>query len=1274
MLAHLTVPADSADGKPAATATPTDQPPPDTVPDKAPERTVAVIDPGAVEDLALGETLVLPLLTAAAPGGEFSDEARALLQALDHRLTAAGPEHFALFVETRIAPAPGSASLPPEIAEAEAALLDRLTETMAELGLGRAEPLAIRPAEAPLAPGVTLAVTRITLPQALPPVWALTPGAPDDLHAFSFGQGTGPRDFALTDPRLRQSTEGMIDFWTSPEWAQLKGYDPTLIEIGDGDETALSLHLLDNRMGLAVWTGIPGLTLALPHDFSANRPYHITLTATLAGIGLQVDGQSLGPLLPLPLGRAAPLRLRLGDDAQGQSRYQGRIGHLRLWHRIPAADDLARLGSVDFIPPETDPLADAASAVIRWNAQRGQMEMHDLPRIETPAAGWYAPLPDGDIHLLNAGDFLAEGQAPVFSPMQADWQAQSLSRAAQPPADGEPGAFGAWEDAQNNPAFAVRHAFRLIPDQGIDLDALRRPPPSRFGIKTPRKFEWGLPNWGLAVRSDAKGVLAITQTVCTTDQRAGDRWTCPDDARFAGRRLVVFDTDEYLTGLGWQRSDSGIRNLYFITNKRITPKMGGDLQPGETLIEDYRQILPAGVRPSQFIAYFEAGRMIDFGLDFDARHRLPGVTLISETGVAMRFVRQSADRLESAEGDLGFLAGFPGASPKGETLLTMPAEGRLQISGLPGELLRLPDRPPAVPGTAFNDTFVSLSKAVNLQASFTGYDAVSMDPLHLVRSGASHPVFRLPDGDSRDYYDANRIFVPRGLHYFPEFTGETQARVTTSDTYSEYADSFSDTVSFGIGGKAAPGSFSASTTMTSARKSIAEEKLSRTRGLARAVFYDLVLDPQHMELDDLFAAEAARLPVNGGYDAFIETFGTHYPVAVVYGGLGVLEIDATESMRQDMRQHGISIKLEASVMLDAASKTNASFGYEHSSEHAETFREVMGSQTENFYWIGGTHAGASNAGWTVGTDGVVPVHVQLRPIWELLSPLNFDDPAVYVLARQSLRAKVEGRLARAGIGLPGGADEGTYVEEVPVGCVGRAGDEPGAKSVPGERSVRPGAVALTAKPVKMFPMVGMAVFDGAQGLLRNLVAHQIDPDEDYKALLVQCPSQINLLERSPYAASNALYRFQMSADDILSGRASYDVLDRIDLESRVIHPPVDQNSREVKSKAFLAGLTLGISVLVDELTNDDGSPLVRIGEKVFRPKGMAQSGFNLRAALCDPGGECPLSTADLDRLSGRWLRKSVQIPRALACGSGTPPVPDYACLPRRVDYSLRIVK
>lgn len=50
-----------------------------------------------------------------------------------------------------------------------------------------------------------------------------------------------------------------------------------------------------------------------------------------------------------------------------------------------------------------------------------------------------------------------------------------------------------------------------------------------------------------------------------------------------------------------------------------------------------------------------------------------------------------------------------------------------------------------------------------------------MDPLHLTRTGVSRPIFKMPAGDSADYYDPNRIFVPKGLLYVPEFTGKNHS-------------------------------------------------------------------------------------------------------------------------------------------------------------------------------------------------------------------------------------------------------------------------------------------------------------------------------------------------------------------------------------------------------------------------------------------------------------------------------------------------------------------
>ncbi len=1255
---------------------------------------------GPFENLILGASLELPVLEFAPGTATLHPGSVAMLQDFARRSAEQGADRFQLFFVPQTALGIST--------DADIKLeADRLSAVASALGpdwtgaFKIASPPAVLP---PMTDDMALAVTLMALPEADPPDWLQTPGAPSDSHALGFAAGLQGRDFALTDLRLLPFENAMVDLWVSPEWKFLNGHDPTLFDIGSGGQTAISLHMLDNRAGLAVWTGIPGLFLSVPHDFSENRPYHVALLVEAGKMTLMVDGFTLEPTLPLLPGPAAPLVIRVGNDAENVSPFIGRISAVRIWHEVPLAADLARLRAIDLVPAEVDPLAASASSVIWWNAQTAETEMRNLPEILTPEAGWYAPLAESDIRMMNADAFDRGQEVPMFSGMQEAWQDRSLSVAARPVDPGNPGAFGETSDAQLNPSFAVRHAFRLVPDPGIDLAALRRPVPADSDFQQALAWPWGQQNRGVLVRTDRLGVLSVTLTNCATSSRVGDRWTCPD-TKFPGETLVIFDPDEYLTGMGWQRTDKSLQNMYFVTNKRITPLLGAPAQQDGRVIQTYDVFLPAGVMPSGLIAYYDRGRgrLVDFGLDYDPRHARPGVTLVSETGAAMRFARLGSDRLVSADGTMGLLAGFPGAVPRTDPVLQVLDSGRIRIDGVPHDLILSPSHAATKPGTAFNDTFVSLSKAVNLQANYIGYDAVEMDPLHLTRTGTAHPVFAMPDGDSRDYYDANRIFVPRGLHYFPEFTGKHHASVTTADTYSEYFDSFSDTVSFGISGKAAPGSFSASSTMSGARKSIANAKNSRTRALSRAVFYDLVLDHQHMTLDSLFAAEAATLPAEGDYDSFIRTFGTHYPVAVVYGGLGVLEIDATETMREQMRQNGVSIKLEASVMLDAESQTSASFGYEHQSEHSETFRDVMGSQVENFYWIGGTHAGASNSGWTVGTDGVAPVHVQLRPIWELLSPLHFGDPAVYGLARQKLRQAIDRRIAAAAANHPGGVGEDTYVVELRIDGVACTADrassmrEPGqlsateifggfsglgqvAKSLAGAR-----AIALTSSPVKMFPMVGIAVFDGRQGMLRNLVAHQISQTEDYKPLTVQCPSQVNLLERSPYAADNSLFRFQMTGADILSARATYSVLDRLDLESRVLTPPVDSGDPELFTKGLLAGLTMGISVLVDELTTEDGSLLVRATERVFRP-GYREVNRSIGGSLCDAGKPCPVSTTDLDRLSGKWFSHSDFMPRNCPedqrqVRQGRLSVPSigqrsrlYFCEPRRVDYSLRVLQ
>jgi hypothetical protein len=64
-------------------------------------------------------------------------------------------------------------------------------------------------------------------------------------------------------------------------------------------------------------------------------------------------------------------------------------------------------------------------------------------------------------------------------------------------------------------------------------------------------------------------------------------------------------------------------------------------------------------------------------------------------------------------------------------------------------------------------------------------------------------------------------------------------------------------------------------------------------------------------------------------------------------------------------------------------------------------------QKENFYWVGGTHAGGSRESWSVGEDGAVPIYVELRPLSDLLAPPFFTDPVIVRDTRAGLRAAID---------------------------------------------------------------------------------------------------------------------------------------------------------------------------------------------------------------------------------------------------------------------------
>ncbi|MEQ9260858.1 MAG: MAC/perforin domain-containing protein [Roseovarius sp.] len=1109
---------------------------------------------------------------------------------------------------------------------------------------------------------VEITLTRAALPETPPVDWDFSYGAPDEAEQFAFDADTPERAFTLPAGRLDGIVRGTIDLWFSAEWTRPLGHDPALFTVMDGEEVRFSLHVLDGRNGLAIWDGTEEGYVGLREDITDFGPIHVALVTAGAQTHLLVNGTPAGPPLPTGYGAEGASRIILGAGPDGADRFTGRIAQVRLWNEALSPADWPLLTAPEPMPGLASPLRPSLVARTATDAESGLLALVPVEAFLAPTAGWFSPMGRRTVRIENRPEFEAGNASPLMSRLQLAWSEATSERAAQVGPGEFAAAIEAQADAEQHPHFSTQALVKLQPAPGVSADTLTLPIALRGRVRD--RHDWrDISNFALVIEQDATGITGLRFDRCPTPRRLPPPSRNCDVGSQPGN-WFAFDGDEYLRGISWAISQQGhLRDLRLYTNERASIPRGVQGMADDPAVQRYEVFLPDGVRPEALLVHFaDAVRSRPIGLELVPPPGIerPAVTLYSDTGEAVRFARVSPGQFMSLS-PAARLFETLGAQAPAFPYLTVIDAGRLSLEGLDADLLLLEEFEPPQPKDNFNDTFVSLSKAVNLQANYTGYHILHMDPLHLTRTGTQRHIFDMPDGETRDYYDANRIFVPRGLFYTPEFTGRNHSTVHSSDTYAEFRDSFSDTVSAGIDGKLAPASFKFSSTMSEARASISENKISRTMGLSRAIFYDLVLDKSQMKLTPEFRADVARLAETRAYEEFVEVYGTHYASAVVYGGLGVLEIDATETMRETMHQQGLSMKLELGVLLDAKTETKASVGYEHDEEHAKAFRNIVGNQTENFYWIGGTHAGAEHSGWTVGTDGVVPIHVVLRPIDELISPVFFDDPELHVRVRTELKRWLAGEIVRAGQGLPGGVSDPYWMFEVRIDGVACTAESPTSETMPLGRHSHP----------KQFPMIFSRVYRADGLFMRNYVngysQADANPDEDYQAMKVTCPSQENMIIDSPYMQAHKLARFRLHERQLVNGFATLELLDRRDLEHFVIYPPPHTSKAEKRSAAFLAGLTLGISVLVQEYLTEDGSPIVNHDDAPPKPD-LNSFKVNVLKALCRyvPGNTTDCTTLDaddLEYLSGRWLQGySV---------SRSPEGCDY-CMTRRVDFSMRV--
>jgi hypothetical protein len=1105
-----------------------------------------------------------------------------------------------------------------------------------------------------------------------------------------------------------------VEFWLTIDPAMEMQSPQTLVALSDAEGVAFSVHLGSDLKTIGIWNGAGGIVW-VDGPFERDRPYHVAVRSRPGESWIHIDGETVaGPISTGFGGDAGGVRSErpivaamLGafptPDGGQSMRFAGRLGKFRYWSSFLADDYPASIMQRTSVEAYH---RFAPSLVLSTEIGAGRFTLVEHPVFRRPAQGWWRQVGLNDIRIHNAGAFFAGLEHPSFSPLHqvmrngVDGASTAAERAAFKQVEG----LGLGEI---HPQFSHHPLYGIEWHEGIDPRTYR--PVDRHGEVLP--FGTRLPMRGISgfkVLWDEFGQLAAIHVIdCQLYEAFGEKsqphFTISlDPGRYEGdqpeareqcalergerdRSWTWFGEKEELRGFSYQHAENGgIVNVYFHTTRTTLgpysrKRLPGGPSTGETPMRHV--YLDHGVPYAGFVAAGSEGFIDALALLPYPGAELAGLVLYAENGEALRFYQARPD-LYYALGRSRTIA------PHGAPTIRVENAGRIYVSGIdptpdhanhtkPVVFELIEDKSPVTPNDTYNNTFVSLSKAVNLQANYMGYDILEMDPLHLVRTGTQDPVFEQPNGESRDYYDANRIFVPRGLSYVPEFTGRMHKTVHDTTSYAEFKDALSKSVNAGFQSKALP-SFSLSNTMSEARESISEEKKMKSIGISRAAFYDLVLDKQDIALSETFRARVGALAVNGDYRGFIDNFGTHYPIAVVYGGMGVLDIEMTEHMRTSLLQRGVDTKTEMTLLIDPDTESGINFGSENQSESSRLFRSITGTQSEDFYWIGGAHVGSTSESWGVGEDGVVPIHVTLRPIDELLSPLFFDDIDITMRVRKRLRSEVTRYLVEGSAllgDLTGPKRQGFLEIRMDRLFCGSPPEDPNQLSWVRRDTASPSRLAEShgAPPeiAQIYPMLHFEGFDAFGRQLINFAAELDDDDEHHEAFTATCNVRHDILPSSPFLQTTKTGRFAIDVDQLLGG-AFIRIVDNRDSEHRVLHPPVTFEKKDQVIDAIEVGATLGLKYLWDEYVGDGSLTADGLDpDRVKPPPAPDARPFPAFAytLFCETPGASPCPTVTRESIvarTGIWQNRRVVLP-----GNG-PNCED--CKTHVLEYSVRYIQ
>lgn len=315
-------------------------------------------------------------------------------------------------------------------------------------------------------------------------------------------------------------------------------------------------------------------------------------------------------------------------------------------------------------------------------------------------------------------------------------------------------------------------------------------------------------------------------------------------------------------------------------------------------------------------------------------------------------------------------------------------------------------------------TFTMDQRPRLLDFNFRGYNIAKIDPQNYQKgTGAYKNVFQLPTDVSRDYqYTSNGKILPYGIIYRNDREAMQRGRSHTISTEHQHQQAWSINLGLNIG---VPGmSFGASGSHSESVQTMQQTQKMNALSIAFEAKHALVIDKTHMTLDPDFSKAIFRLRdmyLSKGAEVFrfdqkfrrdplstlVHTYGSHYPYAVTYGGMAYQETALDAKTRQTIRTSSTTYEASASGSLEGATMGGNIGGGTSMSDEVKKAMENSRTHTRT---IGGDFSmGGEGGGWSLPDHSEVPVLLDLRPIYELLSPIYFEDTLIWKTLRNGLR-------------------------------------------------------------------------------------------------------------------------------------------------------------------------------------------------------------------------------------------------------------------------------